>query len=158
MPKQYCLCGHPNEYSISKPKFCGGCGKSLEGQSAQLLSIASESAPAPARRQVQSSVPAVRPKVRRRIEQAVDEDFYDDDESFASNEIVVPEKWDMQVTINTVHKEKFENVLGSGGLGSVDVPGRVTKRIPKRERASRLSKLRERLQTTQRHDIGGSGE
>lgn len=38
--KQYCIkCGHPTEYSLTKPKFCSKCGAGFTAQAAQVKNI-----------------------------------------------------------------------------------------------------------------------
>ena len=149
MPKQYCpTCGATNEYSVTlpAPKFCGQCSKSLSVASVSVTT-------APAYSAAPRDIIAVPP---RRLLKAYGRDDDDEDEDDGPVNIRVPRKLDIEFEVDVQERPKLGSIMqGSQSSVSIDKGG---KRLSQKARKERLTEWRGKLQTMQRHDIGGAGE
>lgn len=137
MPINYCpSCGAGNKYDLTAPKFCNQCGSGFQA------AVAKVAAPT-----------KIKPKLRPVIEDDDDDDEYDS-ESYASAEgFTIPKKLDIEISVEPMQKQTLGSIMTGSEEGfSVSKTG---KRISKRQVKEKLDAWRTKLQTTQRHDIGG---
>ncbi len=132
MSQYYCLsCGNPNEYSFTKPRFCQGCGQPLDG-----VAVAA----------IQPTKIIKKPKVQV-IEEEDEENEYESQGNFPDKLSVSIEGW------APPRKLKIEEL----GRPSESFGGQQNvKKLSKKERTQKVQEFRNRLQNTQRHDVGGA--
>ena len=139
MPKQYCpSCGSANDYSTSPPKFCNQCAKPMS------ISIATVQAP---------SVAISAPRRATRPVEDEEEDIY----------FEPPAKLSVEWEVEKPQRPSFASLLqGDQNKIQFDKPkrgkGKKANAQEAAQRAQRVSKWREFMGRTQRHDIGGSNE
>lgn len=130
MPKQYCpSCGSGNEYTLTAPKFCNQCGSTFTS------AVASVKPVAPAR-----------PKLVA---------YTEDDDDEPIQEVRIPRKLDVEWEVAPMERLSLASIMrGSEDKIVIDKRG---KKLSKKAAAERLGEWRNKLQTTQRHEVGGSG-
>ncbi len=142
MPKHYCpSCGAANEFTITAPKFCNQCSSAFN------VAVGSVS--------VLTQPAAQKPK----LVPYRDDDDYDDGRA---PHIKIPAKLDVEIEMDPDPRQKAEHIVGSnvdanGNLISNQGFSRPTPQLDAASAKQRVAQWRARLQTVQRHDVGGSG-
>lgn len=135
MPTNYCpSCGGGTKYDLSSPKFCSHCGSTFANAVGALTT--------PPRTPAIQAAPA-RPKLVP---------YREDDEPDFS-EIRVPDKLDIEVEIEP---PRHRTSLGSIMQGSKDsVTVEKGNKLSKKARQVQVQTFRNKLNTVERHNIGG---
>lgn len=143
MPVTYCpSCGAGTKFELSAPKFCSQCGGNFSN-----VAVASSPAPAPAPRIV-APKPARKPLVAW---QGDDDDYDEGDDQV---DIRIPKKLSVSFEVDKPQRPSLGSLM-QGSETSVAVE--KGKRMSKRALKERVEGIRNKLNTTQYHEIGGNG-